>query len=113
MAHVADVLAAAAFYEKLGFGICGSFTPPGDAAPSWVSLRSGTAALMLARASEPAVPRQQAVLFCVYCADVEAMHSELAEAGLEPGPIGKPFYHPEGEFRLVDPDGYVVNVAHL
>jgi hypothetical protein len=113
MAYVADVAAAAGFYEKLGFEICASFTPPGDSAPAWVSLRSGPAELMLSRASEAVVPEQQAVLFYVYCADVEAMHRELAEAGLEPGPVGWPFYNPEGEFRLVDPDGYVVMVAHL
>jgi catechol 2,3-dioxygenase-like lactoylglutathione lyase family enzyme len=113
MAYVADVEAAAAFYEKLGFEIRAGFTAPGDPAPSWVSLRSGPAELMLARASEPVDARQQAVLFYVYCPDVEALHRELAEAGLEPGPVGKPFYNPEGEFRLVDPDGYVVMVAHL
>lgn len=113
MAHVADVAAAAAFYEKLGFEIIAGFTPPGDETLSWVSLRSGPAELMLARASEPVVAAQQAVLFYVYCPDVEAMHRALAEAGLEPGPVGRPFYNPEGEFRLVDPDGYVVMVAHL
>ncbi|HEX6375580.1 MAG TPA: VOC family protein [Allosphingosinicella sp.] len=113
MAYVADVGVAAAFYEKLGFEPCGSFTPPGDDAPSWVSLRSGPAGLMLARASEPVVAAQQAVLFYVYCGDVGAMRDRLAEAGLEPGPIAKPFYNPQGEFRLVDPDGYVVMVAHL
>jgi uncharacterized glyoxalase superfamily protein PhnB len=113
LAHVADVAAAAAFYEKLGFEVDGRFTPPGEDGPSWVSLRSGPAQLMLARASEPVVAREQAVLFYVYCADVEAMHRQLAEAGLEPAPVGKPFYNPEGEFRLVDPDGYVVMVAHL
>jgi hypothetical protein len=113
MAHVADVAVAAAFYEKLGFEGDGSFTPPGDSGPSWVSLRSGPARLMLARASEPVVARQQAVLFYVYCPDVEALHRELGETGLEPGPVARPFYNPEGEFRLVDPDGYVVMVAHL
>jgi catechol 2,3-dioxygenase-like lactoylglutathione lyase family enzyme len=113
MAHVADVALAAAFYETLGFETIASFTPPGDDSPSWVSLRSGGAQLMLARASEPVVPRQQAVLFYVYCADVEAMHRRLAAAGLGPGPVSRPFYNPEGEFRLVDPDGYVVLVAHL
>lgn len=113
MAHVANVTAAAAFYEKLGFEIIGSFTPPGEEVSSWLSLRSGPAELMLARASEPVVPGQQAVLFYVYCSDVEALHRELAGAGLEPGPIAKPFYNPRGEFRLVDPDGYVVMVAHL
>jgi predicted enzyme related to lactoylglutathione lyase len=113
MAHVADVEAAAAFYGKLGFEVCGSFTPPGEGSPAWVSLRSGAAELMLNRASAPVVAGEQAVLFYVYCADVEAMHRALAEAGLEPGPVGRPFFNPEGEFRLVDPDGYVVMVANL
>jgi hypothetical protein len=34
-------------------------------------------------------------------------HGQLADAGLEPGPIAKPFYNPDGEFRLVDPDAHV------
>jgi hypothetical protein len=113
MAHVADVALSTAFYEKLGFEIGGRFTPPGDDQPSWVSLQSDTAELMLARASEPVVAAQQAVLFYVYCGDVGSMHGQLADAGLQPGPIAKPFYNPHGEFRLVDPDGYVVMVTHL
>lgn len=113
MAHVTDVAASTVFYEKLGFEIGGSFMPPGDDEWSWVSLRSGAAELMLARASAPVVAMQQAVLFYVYCGDVGRMRGQLADAGLEPGPIAKPFYNPQGEFRLVDPDGYVVMVAHL
>lgn len=113
MAHVADVEASAAFYSALGFEACASFTPPGEARPVWLSLRSGCAELMLSRASAPVVAGQQAVLFYVYCGDVAAMHCRLAEAGLAPGPIATPFYNPKGEFRLVDPDGYVVMVAHL
>ena len=113
MPHVADVDASASFYGKLGFEVIGSFTPPGDTAPSWVALRSEGAELMLARADQPVIPAQQAVLFYVYCADVAAMHASLRDAGLEPGEIAKPFYNPEGEFRLIDPDGYVVIVAHL
>ncbi|HYJ30448.1 MAG TPA: VOC family protein [Allosphingosinicella sp.] len=113
MAHVADVARSAEFYAKLGFAEQGSFTPPEESAPVWVSLISGNAELMLARASAPVVPDEQAVLFYVYCADVAAMHAQLAADGLGPGPIAKPFFNPEGEFRLVDPDGYVVIVAHL
>ena len=113
MAHVADIGASLAFYERLGFAVQGSFTPPGDAAPSWVSLRSGRAELMLARASEPVVAAQQAVLFYVYCADVAAMHARLAAAGVAVSPIATPFFNPKGEFRAVDPDGYVVMVTHL
>lgn len=113
MAHVADVAASAAFYAKLGFEEQGSFTPPGAEALAWVSLRSGEAELMLTLASAPVVPGQQAVLFYVYCADVAAMHRQLEADGLAPGPIATPFYNPQGEFRLTDPDGYVVMVAHL
>ena len=113
MAHVTDVAASAGFYEILGFETAGSFTPPGEAGPSWVSLRSGAAGLMLARAPEPVVAARQAVLFYVYCADVGAMRERVVAAGLAPGPIATPFYNPRGEFRLVDPDGYVVMVTHL
>ena len=113
MAHVADVEESAAFYAKLGFEVQGSFTPPGESAPSWVSLVGDGAELMLTRASEPVIPDQQAVLFYLYCADVAAMRVQLIEAGLEPGEIAKPFYNPDGEFRLVDPDGYVLMIAHL
>lgn len=113
MAHVADVEASAAFYEALGFRIAASFTPPGEQRPAWVSLCSDGAELMLARASEPVVAAQQAVLFYLYCGDVGGLRDRLAAAGLAPGPIARPFYNPDGEFRLVDPDGYVVMVAHL
>jgi catechol 2,3-dioxygenase-like lactoylglutathione lyase family enzyme len=113
LAHVADVAASAAFYEALGFETVASFAPPGEERPAWVSLCSGGAQLMLSRASEPVVAAQQAVLFYVYCADVAGLHARLAEAGRAPGPIAAPFYNPKGEFRLVDPDGYVVMVAHL
>ena len=113
MAHVADVESSAAFYAKLGFEVQGSFTPDGESAPSWVSLVSDGAELMLARAREPVVPDQQAVLFYLYCADVEAMRAQLIEAGLAPGEIARPFYNPHGEFRLVDPDGYVLMIAQL
>ncbi|MEA3012465.1 MAG: hypothetical protein QOD42_1010 [Sphingomonadales bacterium] len=112
MAQVADVAASAAFYEKLGFEVGGSFAPPGEDQPSWLSLRSGAAELMLARASAPVAAVPQAVLFYVYCGDVERMRGQLADAGLQPGPIAKPFYNPAGEFRLVDPDGHVVMVTH-
>jgi len=113
LAHVAALGASVAFYELLGFEVGASFTPPGHETPAWVWLTSGEAALMLSLADEPVVARQQAVLFYVYCEDVEAMHTQLSEAGLAPGPVSNPFYNPKGEFRLVDPDGYVVMVAHL
>jgi catechol 2,3-dioxygenase-like lactoylglutathione lyase family enzyme len=113
MAHVASVPRAAAFYRKLGFEEQGSFTPQGEEEPSWVSLVSERAEIMLTRADEPVVAAQQAVLFYLYCDDVSAFHRLAEEQGLSPGPIAAPFYNPGGEFRLQDPDGYVVMVTHM
>ncbi|MBV8685821.1 MAG: VOC family protein [Alphaproteobacteria bacterium] len=113
LAYVADVEGSIAFYEKLGFLVANRVIAPGEEVPNWAWLRAGRAELMLARASAPVVAEQQAVLFYTYCEDVEATHAALAEAGLAPEPVARPFYNPGGEFRLVDPDGYVVYVAQI
>jgi hypothetical protein len=112
MAFVADVPRSIAFYEQLGFSVENTFTPPEAKAPVWASLHSGQARLMVAVASEPVIPEQQAVLFYLYTDDVSAARDALLAAGLNPGPIKTPFYAPRGEFRLVDPDGWVLMITH-
>jgi catechol 2,3-dioxygenase-like lactoylglutathione lyase family enzyme len=112
MAFVADVERSIAFYGYLGFEVHNTSAPPGATKPSWAWLQSGDAQLMLALASEPVVASQQAVLFYVYVDDVATARASLNDAGLGPGSIATPFYAPRGEFRLVDPDGYVVMVTH-
>jgi hypothetical protein len=112
MAHVKSVPRSIAFYEKLGFTVQSEFTPDGSAEPSWASLACGAGCLMLAVASEPVVPEQQAVLFYLYYDDIAAVHAALTAAGLEPGAISYPFYCPKGEFRLIDPDGYCLMLTH-
>jgi predicted enzyme related to lactoylglutathione lyase len=113
LAHVRDIRASIAFYEKLGFEVANQVTPDGEDDPNWVWLQAERAELMLARASAPVVADEQAVLFYTYCDDVAATHSAWAQAGLEVGSIAKPFYNPGGEFRLADPDGYVLYVAQI
>ena len=113
LAHVADVPAAIAFYQKLGFSVESQVVPEGEDRPNWVWLRADTAQLMLARATAPVVAGEQAVLFYTYCHDIRAAHDAFAAEGLTPGPIAHPFYNPGGEFRLEDPDGYVVYVAQI
>jgi catechol 2,3-dioxygenase-like lactoylglutathione lyase family enzyme len=113
MAHVQDMLAAIAFYAKLGLEVVNKVAHEGASVPNWVWLQSGRAELMLAQASEPVVAAQQAVLFYTYCPDIAATRAALQEAGLSPGEIARPFYNPGGEFRLTDPDGYVVYVAQI
>jgi len=110
MAHVADVKRSIAFYEQLGFVVGNSVEWEGKT--SWAWLDNGQAALMVTLAEEPVVASQQAVLFYMYGANVDAMHAELAAKGIAVGEIKKPFYAPQGEFRVTDPDGYVLMLTH-
>jgi catechol 2,3-dioxygenase-like lactoylglutathione lyase family enzyme len=112
MAHVRSVPASIAFYGLLGLVVENTFTPSGQEEPSWAYLLSDRAQLMLARADEPVIPSQQAILFYSYCDDVPALLEHLVAQGIEAGPIQYPFYAPRGEFRIQDPDGYVIMVTH-
>ncbi len=112
MAHVRSVSRSIEFYRKLGFVEGNTHTPEGGVEPVWAWLRSGGAHLMLAQANEPVEPAKQAVLFYLYAPDVLAFRSTLLKAGIDAGPLRYPFYAPGGEFRVTDPDGYVLMVTH-
>jgi len=112
MAFVRSVPDSIAFYRRLGFEPENTFTPEGRGEPSWAYLVSGRAQLMVARASEPVDPRPQAVLFYAYCDDVAVFRERLCAGGIAAGAIQHPFYAPRGEFRIQDPDGYVVMITH-
>lgn len=114
MLHVARVPRAVAFYATFGFAIGNAHYEPscGDD-PVWVSLQSpGGAELMLVLADGPVDDTVQAVLFYVYCDDVAAMRERVLAAGIAAGAMAYPFYRPKGEFRVRDPDGYVLMVTH-
>ncbi|GGD50384.1 VOC family protein [Pseudoxanthomonas indica] len=110
--HVQDVARSIAFYEKLGFVLQKTHAEPGTTQPIWAWLEGGHGQLMLGQSSGPIDAGQQAVLFYLYFEDVKATHAELAAAGLPVGPLRFPFYCPQGEFRLHDPDDYVLLLAH-
>ena len=112
MLYVRSVKRSVEFYRKLGFVEGNTHTPEGGEEPVWAWLRSGGAHLMVAEASEPVDPEKQALLLYVYCPDVAAFRSDLIKAGVDAGPIKNPFYAPRGEFRVTDPDGYVLMVTH-
>jgi predicted enzyme related to lactoylglutathione lyase len=111
MLSVADVERSIAFYSHLGFEVANTFACEGETKPSWAWLQSGNAALMLAAEAE-SVAAKHTVLFYFYVENVEAARASLVEAGFNPGAIATPFYAPQGEFELVDPDGYIVMVSH-
>ena len=111
MVHVRSVPASVAFYARLGFEVENTFAPAGDEDPSWAYLGSDRAQLMLSKADEAAVA-SRGVLFYAYCDDVAALRERLVADGVAAGPIAQPFYAPDGEFRIEDPDGYVIMVTH-
>ena len=110
MAHAADVQRSVDFYQKLGMEVRGSLRNPAGYL-QWVHLSCGQADLMFARASEPVVRSQQAVLFYLYSPDLIALREHLLAAGVKVSPITYPDYMPKGEIRVEDPDGYVLLIG--
>lgn len=112
LTFVADVERSIDFYKHLGFEVENTFAADGATKPTWASLLSDHAQLMLGAANETIVADQQRILFYLYTDDVPTAHTTLKEAGLNPGPITTPFYAPRGEFKVTDPDGYVLMITH-
>ncbi len=110
MAHVADVQRSVDFYKQLGMEICGSLRAPSGKL-QWVHLASDQAHLMFARASEPVIASQQAVLFYLYSPDLVALREHLLASSVKVSPITYPEYMPKGEVRVEDPDGYVLLIG--
>jgi hypothetical protein len=112
-AHVADVERSIGFYADLGFRVKNTVVPDGQTAPVWAWLESEKANLMVGLASEPVDSGQQGILFYLYYDDIKQAHAELTALGYAAGGIEYPFYMPGGEFRLEDPDGYVLMLAQI
>jgi predicted lactoylglutathione lyase len=107
--QVRDVMRSTAFYEQFGFEVRHIYEEDGRRV--WCWLERHQARLMLAEADAPVVDSEQAVLFYVYAHELEELHSRLAKAGLEPGPIKPGAPGPDRQFRIYDPDGYCVMVT--
>jgi catechol 2,3-dioxygenase-like lactoylglutathione lyase family enzyme len=129
MAHVADVDRSILFYDRLGFRLDSAHSSP-QGVRVWALMRSGPAAIMFSLASGPVRAGEQAVLFYAYCPDAAGLREHLIGAGVtdareysggaaEPVPSGRvwalarPFYMPEGEIRVEDPDGYTLLIGQL
>jgi hypothetical protein len=110
MAHAADVQRAVDFYKLLGMEVRGSLrNPTGEL--QWVHLASEQAELMFARAAEPVIASQQAVLFYLYSPDLIALREHLIACGVKVSAIKYPEYMPKGEIRVDDPDGYCLLIG--
>src|SRR5437868_3713099 len=109
--YVTDIPRTIAFYELLGFAVDGTLEHEGSVV--WASLRSEAARLMLERAHHPVDRTAHGVLFYAYSPDVAALRDRLLEHGIEADEITHPPHMPAGQFRIEDPDGYVVFVGQL
>jgi catechol 2,3-dioxygenase-like lactoylglutathione lyase family enzyme len=130
-AHVQDVERSLRFYARMGLETAATHAAP-DGRTVWGCAQSGSARVMLALASGPIDPAQQAVLFYMHAPNVAALRQQLLNAGTpdgghfrgQPGTtstanraavfaVTHPFYMPAGELRIHDPDGYVILVGQL
>jgi catechol 2,3-dioxygenase-like lactoylglutathione lyase family enzyme len=116
MIHVADVERSVEFYRLLGFEVGNKVPPAGPM--HWAWLYSPAVAdwkhgpnLMLTHSPCPINAQVQEVLFYLYAADLIALRNHLVARGISAGEICYPDYLPQGEFRLLDPDGYTLMIA--
>lgn len=97
--HVKDMPAALGYYrEKLGFSVEFTWEDP----PRYVCLCLGDAAVHLNSYQPPAA----AVVVCIFCKGVDALHDDLAARGAH---ITRAMQtHPYGmrDFTVTDPDGH-------
>jgi catechol 2,3-dioxygenase-like lactoylglutathione lyase family enzyme len=77
MAHVADVQRSVDFYKMLGMELRSSLKGSTNGL-QWAHVACEGAHLMFARASEPVVASQQAVLFYLYSPDLICLARSLA-----------------------------------
>ena len=107
--HVSDLPRSIAFYEQLGLEIGDTYEIGGEL--QWVALQNDHARLMLQLASAPIDPLQQAVIFYLYVADLDALRGRLVAHGVRVGPIRDGSPGPEREIAISDPDGYCLMIA--
>jgi catechol 2,3-dioxygenase-like lactoylglutathione lyase family enzyme len=116
-AHVSDVRRSLEFYAQLGLEVRNTHEEDGTLVWAFVTSSSNPeeawARLMLALTDEPVDPGAQGVLFYCWTSDARRLHAKLRGGGIDVGEIEYPFYMPAGEFRVVDPDGYVLLVGQL
>ena len=126
MVFASDVDASIGFYKLLGFEVANRITHAGRT--GWAWLTAGNADLMLACADETIDPAAQAILLYMYTSDVSALRADLLRKGLADGgtfgakspgtpttralfDITRPFYMPDGELRVHDPDGHCLLIG--
>ena len=110
LVRVRSVPRSIAFYAKLGFSTRNTFTRDGAREPTWASLTRDGVELMIGSGDGEASPNPTVLLY-LYSDDVAEARASLEHAGVACGPIRYPFYAPNGEFEVQDPDGYTLVIT--
>jgi catechol 2,3-dioxygenase-like lactoylglutathione lyase family enzyme len=116
MAPVTDIERSVEFYRLLGFEIGNRVPETGQMGWAWLysplveSWKRGPN-LMLTRTDKQVGVEGPQVVFYLYATDLVELREKLIEQGLNPGEICYPFYLPQGEFELRDPDGHCLMIA--
>ena len=107
--HVADVERSIAFYEKLGLVVDDTYEHQGQLL--WVSMRSGSAALMLNKAPEPIEP--SGARYFLYTENLVGLRERLIRDGWEPAEIVDGTPGPKQEMAICDPDRHFLTIAQI
>ena len=103
--HVADVERSISFYEKLGFELGNEPLKNDLGVKTFSWMHHGSAAqIMLTRAVLDSGSRH--VMFYLYVSDMTAYRQQVISRGVAVGEVTYPFWSPNGEFRVDDPDGW-------
>ena len=107
--HVSDVEVSIAFYEQLGLVVDDTYEQSGELV--WASMRSGSAALMLAKAPAPIEPG--GARYFLYTEDLAGLRDRLTEIGWEPPEIEDGTPGPKQELTICDPDRHFLTLAQV
>ena len=106
--HVADVDRSISFYEKLGFEVGNEPLKNDQGIKTFVWMHHGNAAqIMLTLAGQSLGSGSRHVMFYLYVTDMPRYREEVVARGIEVGKVSYPFWSPDGEFQIDDPDGWV------
>ena len=105
--NVSDVGRSVSFYEKLGFEVGNEPLKNDEGVTTFVWMRRGNAAqIMLTRTGQPLSSEARGIMFYLYVTDMPVYREQIISRGVTVGEVTHPFWSPDGEFRVDDPDGW-------
>jgi len=105
--NVSDPERSIIFYEKLGFELGNDPLKNGQGLSTFAWMHHGDAAqIMLTRGRGPLSAEARGIMFYLYVTDMPAFRAQVISRGVAVGEVTHPFWSPDGEFRVDDPDGW-------